>query len=77
MLYHHKDTILERAREIVKESGLTQEEIAEQLGKSQASVSRALGSDKSRDWTNLRLEIIRVIGPRVVDGPYWNIRKQK
>ncbi len=71
MPYLHKNELLDLAQRVVDDARLTQEEVAERLGKSQASISRALGSDASRDWTPLRVEIIRVIGGKSVDGPYW------
>ena len=68
------DELATLTREAFQASGLTQQQVAEQMGVSQPSIAQALTS--SRSLAPLRIRIIEAFTPYRVEGPEYRLVKR-
>ncbi len=68
----HQDDLPALAREVRTEAQMTQQEVADKLGVTKASVSRA-ERIPSGSYLNLQKRILSEIGGFKLEGPLWRV----
>jgi transcriptional regulator with XRE-family HTH domain len=69
-----KDELPRAARKARLQSGLSQQQAAEQLGVNQANISKA-ENDASGSYVKLQSRMMRELADWTIEGPRWRVIK--